>query len=140
MQSRVWRIVKALVSVATAAVSALLLVLFIAKPSDYGLLATAAVFLFMTVLPWINFTKPSRTLGLAGVVFSFLLLFVSSRPFEKASQYPLTCSGRRTWCEIENLLFQVGGAPLAAMPFALLGVSVLFVSVRTISRHSGTGA
>jgi hypothetical protein len=140
VSSRIWQVIKALVSALAAAVAALLLAMFVAKRSDYGLLAVASAFLFLAALPWVNLSKPGRHLGLVGVVLSFALLLVSSRPFEKAAMYPLPCTGRRGWCELENLLFQIGGAHLAALPFAILGVGLLLVSIRTVWRHSKSGA
>lgn len=101
---------------------------------ESGALAASAAFLFLAALPWLRFQRPSRALALAGVMFSFALLFVASRPFTRAQVYPLVCTGRRRWCEIENLLFFFGGAPLAALPFALLGVGLLAFSIRAVRR------
>ena len=97
----------------------------------------AAAFLFLAALPWLDFTRPSRGLSLAGVMFAFGLLFVASRPFSKAAEYPLNCTTQRLWCEIENLLFTIGGAPLAALPFTALGLGVLALSLRAVwhQRH-----
>jgi hypothetical protein len=66
-------------------------------------------------------------------MLSFGLLHVASRPFTKANDFPLNCAGRyRLWCEVENLLFSLGGPPLAALPFAVLGIGVLAFSLRAV--------
>ncbi len=128
-----WPVVKAAVSLVSVSFAAILGLLFAHQP-EAGLLAGAAAFLFLAALPWLNLERPSRGLGLAGVMFSFGLLLVASRPFTKANEYPLACVRRRVWCEVENLLFLLGGPPLAALPFAVLGIGLLAFSLRAVWR------
>jgi hypothetical protein len=131
----VWSIVKATVSLVSGAFAAILALLFAHQPESPGILAAAAAFLFLTALPWLDLSRPSRGLSLAGVVLAFGLLLVASRPFAKAAEYPLHCTTRRLWCEVENLLFAIGGAPLAALPFGVLGFGLLAFSLRAVWQH-----
>ena len=134
--SLVWRFVKAVVSLAAVAVAVLLLVLFAHARSDPWLIGTASVFLFLSALPWVDLTAPGRPLGMVVVTFSLGLFFVASRPFTHAASYPLPCTGRHAWwCQIENLLFSVGRAPLVALPFGLAAVGVLALGVRIVWRY-----
>jgi hypothetical protein len=135
-----WTATKAIVSLAAVAVAALLLVLFTQRPQDAGLLGMAAVFLFLSVLPWIKLNQPSRQVALTGVVLSFGLLFVAARPFVEPEKFPRSCGGQRAWCELENLLFSLGGPPLAALPFGLVGLGALVASLRALWKYRRTAA
>ena len=128
-----WHLVKTAVSLVSASFAGVICLLYAHKPEP-ALLASAAAFLFLAALPWLNLERPSRGLGLAGIMFSFGLFLVASRPFTKANEYPLACVGRRVWCEFENLLFLVGGPSLASLPFAALGIGLLAFSLRTVWR------
>ena len=131
---KLWPVVKFIVSVASLSFAALLGLLFVHK-QDAGALGGAAAFLFLAALPWLKVDQPSRALSLAGIVFSFGLLFVASRPFSQAGEYPLSCVGRRSWCDVENFLFLLGGPPLAALPFACMGLGLLAFSARAVWRQ-----
>jgi hypothetical protein len=131
----IWTIIKAVVSVASASFAAMLLLLFVHRPEYTFSLGAAAAFLFLAAIPWLDLTRPTRGLSLAGVVVAFGFLLVASRPFTQAADYPLNCTTRRVWCEFENLLFTLGGAPLAALPFAVLGLGLLAVSLRSVWNH-----
>jgi hypothetical protein len=130
---RIWSVVKAIVSLASLSFAALLGLMFVHE-REAGTLGLASAFLFLAALPWLKLEQPSRALSLAGIVFSFGVLFVASRPFSKAGEYPLSCVGRRSWCDVENLLFLLGGPPLAALPFATLGLGLLAFSLRAVWR------
>ena len=128
-----WPVVKVAVSLVSLSFATVIGLLYAHKP-EAALLAGAAAFLFLAALPWVNLERPSRALGLAGIMFSFGLLLVASRPFTKANEYPLACVGRRAWCEVENFLFLLGGPPLASLPFAVLGIGLLAFSLRAVWR------
>ncbi len=133
---QVWLIVKSVVSLASLLVAALLGLLFFHRP-EADFLGFAGAFLFLAALPWLNYQHPSRALSLAGVVFSFGLIAVASRPFTNANEYPRSCIGQRLWCDVENLLFMLGGPPLAALPFGVLGIGLLGLSLRAVWRYRG---
>ena len=128
-----WPVVKAAVSLVSASFAAVIGLLYAHQP-EAALLAGAAAFLFLAALPWLNLERPSRGLSLAGIMFSFGLFLVASRPFTNANEYPLACVGRRVWCEVENLLFLLGGPPLASLPFVVLGIGLLAFSLRAVWR------
>jgi hypothetical protein len=128
-----WTVVKAAVSLVSASFAAVIGLLYAHQP-EAALLAGAGVLVFLAALPWVNLQRPSRGLGLAGIMFSFGLFLVASRPFTKANEYPLDCVRRRIWCEVENLLFLLGGPPLASLPFAVLGIGLLAFSLRAVWR------
>jgi hypothetical protein len=134
---QVWSIVKAVVSLASVSFAALLGQMFSHRP-EASILGGAAAFLFLAALPWLNFQHPSRALSLAGVVFSLGLLSVASRPFTNATEYPRSCIRQRLSCDVENLLFMLGGPPLAALPFGVLGMGLLGLSLHAVWRHRRT--
>lgn len=130
-----WVAFKVLLSIVLLAVVGLMLFMFTRKTEDTLLLSVAAVFLFMVALLWVNL-KPSRELGLVGVVLSFGFLLLGLQVFTGAHQYPRVCTGKRLWCEFENALYALGGPALAAVPFVLLGAVMLYLSARLVAMHS----
>ena len=132
----IWVAVKVVLSIVLLAVVCYLLFMFSRKPGDFTLLGMAAVFFFMLALLWAKLKPSSRELGLVGVVLSFGFLFLGAQVFTGARPYPQACAGKRLWCEMENALHAIGGPPLAAMPFLLLGVVVLYISARLVLRRS----
>lgn len=131
-----WVAFKVALSIVLLAVMCLLLFMFTRKTEDFTPLGLAAIFLFMAALLWANLKPTSRELGLVGVVFSFGLLFVGAETFSGARAYPRACTGKRLWCEFENALYFLGGAPLAAAPFLLLGLVVLYISARFVVQRN----
>jgi hypothetical protein len=131
-----WVAFKVLLSTVLLAVVSLLVFMFTRKTEDFSLLGMAAVFFFMVALLWVNLKPTSRELGLVGVVLSFGFLFLGSQVFTGAREYPSVCTGKRLWCEFENALYALGGPVLAAAPFLLVGIVVLYISARFVLLRS----
>lgn len=127
MFQRVWFAFKLLLSAALVAAP---IVFFVAAPRaifDPAFVAVSAVMLFFAALPWVDFAAPNRAFALAGMVFSMGMAFLAGQTAFGSVQFPRLCTGRRAaFCEMENMLFLVGGKYLAAMPFAVLA-GLIFV-------------
>ena len=91
---------------------------------------------FFAALPWVNFQRPSRALGLVFVVFGSMTLLLAVRQMLQPEDFPQDCSSRRrvAMCHVENGLFELGGAVLAALPYALAGLALLMIGVRLVWR------
>jgi hypothetical protein len=91
---------------------------------------------FFAALPWVNFQRPSRALGLVVVVFGLMTLLLAVSQMLQPEDFPQDCSSRRrgVLCHVENGLFEVGGAVLAALPYALAGLALLVIGVRLVWR------
>lgn len=91
---------------------------------------------FFAALPWVNLQRPSRALGLVAVVFGVVVLLLAVRQMLQPEDFPQDCSSRRRafLCHVENGLFEVGGAVLAALPYALAGLALLLIGVRLVWR------
>ena len=91
---------------------------------------------FFAALPWVNFQRPSRALGLVFVVFGSMTLLLAVRQMLQPEDFPQDCSSRRrvVMCHVENGLFEMGGAVLAALPYALAGMALLMIGVRLVWR------
>ena len=52
-----------------------------------------------------------------------------------------SCSGtrKRLWCKLENALYALGGRVLAAIPFVVLAVVLLYASVRRVLHRHRNG-
>jgi hypothetical protein len=121
-----WLALKGLLSSILVAIAVAMLLLrpLTLEPST---LVLSSACLFIAALPWIDFSKPSRAIGLASLVLSFVFLKISSGLVAGSGVFPKVCDGRRkAFCNFENLLYEVGGKYLAAAPvFAL--ATLLFV-------------
>jgi hypothetical protein len=131
-----WVAFKVALSIVLLAVMCLLFFMFTRKTEDFTLLGMAAAFLFIAALLWANLKPTSRELGLVGIVLSFGILFVGAQSLSGARTFPRPCTGKRLWCELENALHLLGGPSLAAAPFLLLGLVILFISARFVVRRS----
>jgi hypothetical protein len=91
---------------------------------------------FFAALPWVNFQRPSRALGLVIVVFGLMTLLLAGRIMLHPEVFPQDCSSRRrgVLCIVENGLFEVGGALLAGLPYALAGLALLLIGARLVWR------
>ena len=95
------------------------------------------VVFFLAILPWVDFSRASRALGLVGVMFSLGAFFVAWETASGARTYPQSCIRRRLLCDVDNLLYAIGGASFPALAFAATGVFLLWVSCRFLlwQRH-----
>lgn len=130
----VWIAFKAVLTIVLLAVVGLLAWMFTDRPDDFSLVGVASVFLLLAALLWVKLRPGTREFGLLGIVLSFLFLFAASRTL--LGDQARACSGKRLWCGFENALHALGGPWLAAAPFFLLGLGVLWFSVRVVVRHS----
>jgi hypothetical protein len=133
MLSHLWTAFKLLLSLALVAAPT---ALFVAAPSalqDPAFIGVAALLVFFAALPWVSFAEPNRALALSGVVASFGLGFIAVHI--ASAEFPRHCSGRRRlFCELENLLFSVGGENLAAAPWAA-AAALLFIGSTVLLRR-----
>ncbi len=134
MFNQLWLAFKLLLSTTLVAAPITLLVVAPQALSDPVFIGISAMLLFFAALPWLNFTAPNRGLALAGIVFSLGASFLAARTALGSVQFPRQCSGRGVvYCEIENLLFAVGGEYLAAAPFALFAALLFAGSIRMLT-------
>lgn len=115
----------------------------LAAPAAWGdplFIGVAALLLFFAALPWVKFERGGRSVALAGIVFALGIAFAAWQVATRQAGYPQSCRGRRAlFCEIENLLYAIGGPLLAAMPYALMASALLLLCIRALvrSRHVG---
>ena len=108
---------------------------------DPALLGVASVLLFFAAWPWVDHMRPSRALSLVGLVFSLGAGFVASRTLVGDLAYPRACHGRgRSFCELENLLYELGGPSLAAAPMAAFSLVFFVISCRALIRMRSQGS
>ncbi len=121
-----WRALKYIFSGLLLLLAGLLAAAYFGKPNSTEMWGFIAVLIFFAAAPWVDYTKPSRALGLTGIVFSFGVTFVAVSVLTGITPYPRECSGRGTLlCELLNLLYTLGGRPAAAAPWFLAAIAVL---------------
>ncbi len=99
-------------------------------------LGITAVLLFMAALLWVRLDRPSTAAGLVVVVLSFGPAFAAARMTSGEVAWPRTCTRHRGFCELVNLLHDLGGPYLAAAPLAMAALIVFFIGVRVVVRTS----
>lgn len=130
-----WRIFKFLLSMVCFLFATLLAVFGTKSNPAFEMYIAAGVFVFFAAILWIDTTKPSRALGLAGMVVSFGIFMLAFSEATGHDLYPKQCHGRGILiCELENLLFAVGGYPAAAIPGFLFAIFVFNLSLTTFNR------
>lgn len=133
--SLLWRGFKLLLSASLLAVAAILCWLLISRQFDAGVLAIASVLLFFAAWPWVEHKRPNRAMALVGMVFAIAIAFIATNVYVGETPFPRPCRGRGVLlCEMQNLLFWLGGPKLAAAPFAALAAIVLGISVWALVR------
>jgi hypothetical protein len=139
MFNRAWVAFKILLSLGLVAAPIVLLVAAPNAVMEPLFIGISSMLLFFAAVLWLDFSTPNRAVGLAGIVFSIWIGLLAARSALGYVEFPRPCTGRgRIFCEIENLLFQVGGEYLAAAPFGLLALVILRLSVRTVCRTLGS--
>lgn len=133
---KLWRAFKVALSAVLLAVMCLILYLFVHQPHNFMFLGGAGAFLFMTALLWVNLKPTSREFALVGVVLALGFLFAGLQTLTGALHFPRECSGRRSLCDFENLLYAVVGPTLAAAPNLFLGIVLLYASARLVVLRS----
>jgi len=92
---------------------------------DTSTLILASFLIFLATTPWINRNSANRPLGLATIFLSFAGFYHSYLIIKGQILFPSHCWGRRSYlCELETLLFDLGGEYLAATP--ALSIALLF--------------
>lgn len=126
----IWKLFKGVLSAVLVAIAAVFLWIAATRRFDPWVLGIASLLLFTAAMPWVNILKPSRALGLVGIMLSLLVLGIAVTNILTPERFPLNCSARRSFCYVENLLYEVGGSMFAAAPFLLLGTFMLLASLR----------
>lgn len=130
-----WRALKLLLSTALLLAAGTFFWLLFTREFQPVVLVIASVLVFFAAWPWVNHERPSRVLALVGCVFALAFAFVAARTASGEVVFPRHCSGRGSlYCAMENLLYAIGGTGLAALPFAVLSVAVLALSLRALAR------
>ena len=104
---------------------------------DYELLGLAGFLLFLAAALWVEFTKPSRTLGLFLLVISVSLFAVAFNTALGNVTLPSTCSSGKAAiiCVLENFLYLAGGYFLASTLWFLFAFGVLYGSIITFKNQ-----
>ncbi|MCV2362972.1 hypothetical protein LNV23_05835 [Paucibacter sp. DJ1R-11] len=108
--------------------------------TDPIFIGLSSLLVFFAALPWVNFALPGRSLGLAGVFFAIGIAALGIQTAAGAVSLQHAC-GRRysVLCELDKLLFLLGGELLAATPFATCALFLLAGSVRLVLQHPVKG-
>ena len=138
--SNLWLAFKFLLSASLVAAAGVFVWLLFTHQFQAWALATASVLLFFAAWPWVNHERPNRPLAFVGIVLGLMFAFLGAITASGEVSFPRSCSGRGlVFCQFENLLFAVGGRDLAAVPFLLLSLFVLSVSLRSLVRFHRNG-
>lgn len=131
----IWRAFKFLLSLVCLFVAAILTLFALKAPDSFAAFGVASVFLFFAAVLWIDVTKPSRALGLAGLVVTLGILVLAFSTATGHQIYPRKCTGRG-WmlCELQNQLYFVGGYPAAAIPWFLFACAAFYGSIIVFNR------
>jgi hypothetical protein len=130
-----WRAFKFCFSGLLLLLAGLIAFAYFGKPDSADMWGFFGFLIFSAAAPWVNYTKPSRAISLAGVVFAFGVVFIAVGVLTGSTPYPRECSGRGTLlCELLNLLYTMGGRPAAAAPWFLMALAVLYGSYVAFKR------
>jgi hypothetical protein len=92
------------------------------------------LFVFMAAALWIDYSKPSRAMSLAGLCLAAMLLFLAYVTLSDPG-YPKSCKGRRIlFCELGNLLYLWGGSAAVASLWLAGALFVAYWSGRSLWR------
>lgn len=116
---RAWR------SVLSALLLAAALALAVARPAALDGrtgLAFVSLLVFASVAPWLGPHAGDRAWGALAAAFALSSALLAWHTVHDA--FPRACSGRQApWCRLGNLLHDVGGPVLAALPWALVALA-----------------
>jgi hypothetical protein len=127
-----WRIFKILLTIIVLLFSAA--IIWIAKPGDNVGMVIATFLLLGAIAMWLDYRK-SPALAFGGVILTLLSACFAYRIATGGTAFPQHCSGHGSLlCELENLLYVLGGPVAAAIPWALVSGGFLYASCRTFRR------
>jgi hypothetical protein len=104
-------------------------------PADWTFAGFAGGLLFFTAVLWIDYTKPSRAMGLAGIMVAIGLGLVARNISAGGTVFPRPCTGR-AWlmCQFENELYRLGGLDAVAALWYFIALLVMYGSYLVIMR------
>jgi len=103
-----------------------------------GLLLTG-VLLAMTAILWIDWQRPTRAGAMIVQLFALGAALYATHRLLDAEAMPKACRGRgRSLCVLENLLYDIGGPVLAALPWFLVAGGLFALAVRISRRAAAT--
>jgi hypothetical protein len=127
----IWKTIKLLLSLICFAIAVILTLAALNEPYHFEVLGIASFCLFLATILWVDFTKPSRAHGLIAIFFGTVFLVIGITTFAGYGTYPRQCSGRKQgWCELDNLLYFVGGHPAVALPWLILAGFVFYGAIK----------
>ena len=129
-----WRTFKFLVSGVSLLFAGVVAVIVLGNESYPGMWALFGALVFCAAAPWIDYARPSRALGLAGVIITLAFLYSAVTTVMGEVVYPKQCSRLEVVCELLNLLYSVGGRIAVAAPWFLIACSVFYASCVAFKR------
>jgi hypothetical protein len=109
-------------------------IIWTAKPGDNAGMVIATFLLLGAIAMWLDYRKPPA-LAFGGVILTLLSACFAYRTATGGTAFPQNCSGRGSLlCELENLLYALGGPVAAAIPWALAFGGFLYASCRIFRR------
>lgn len=106
---------------------------------DFGFIG---LLVFFAAVFWIDYSKPSRAVGLVGIVIAIGLTLMARETAAGRIKYPTQCTfDVRDWpiCHIGNGLYAIGGPYAVAAAWLILALLVFYVSCRTFTRDGFPG-
>lgn len=120
-----WALLKIILSAIFVALGVMGIASGIANQSPQDI-AVAAICGGIAALPWVVQLEPGKRkflFGLAGIAVGLLFAYMAYLSLIGGMQFPSVCSGRkRHSCLLFNWLYEVGGLPVIAGVFLLIGV------------------
>jgi hypothetical protein len=135
MSPRLWVAFKVVLSAVLVLLAALLISAYFSGAASLAMLGFAGIFTFMASVLWIDYRRPSRTLGLAGIVVAAGIGFLAVRVLDGSTTFPQACHGRGSLlCELQNVLYRFGGRPAASLPWLIVAVVVFYAALGAFKR------
>jgi len=135
----IWLAFKAFISLICLLYAGILATIPIGDSAYAGMWGLLAALVFCAAAPWIDFERPSRATGLAGVVMTLVILISAVNIASGDYAYPRECRWVNPLCPLENFLYSIGGYLAAAMPRFLFACAGFYGSYVVITRARTIG-
>jgi hypothetical protein len=129
-----WRAFKVLVSAVSLLYAGVVATIAIGDTAYAGMWGLFAALVFCAAAPWVDFERPSRAHGLAGIVITLVILISAVATATGNYAYPRQCAWHEPLCELENLLYSFGGYLAAAIPRFLFACAAFYASYLVLKR------
>jgi hypothetical protein len=87
-----------------------------------------SVFALLAIAIWIDYSNLEINPKMIGLIFSFMFTANGFNLLKSDTLYPMVCKGRgRLLCDLENMLFALGGVRLIAMFYFVFALAFFYL-------------